>query len=66
MKTIFAILAVVFYLSAFFGCMAAKTSIHEVQGWISVLVATLFAVGAALIEAIDLLRKDLNRITPPK
>lgn len=52
MSYFFGFLAVVFYLAAFGGCVMAKTSIHEIQGLISIIVGTLFLVGAGIIDAI--------------
>lgn len=69
MKYIFGTLAAICYVMAFFGCMAAKTSIHEIQGGIVVIVGTLFAIGAGIIDSIDSLstklRIHINPQAPP-
>lgn len=63
MKIVFAILAVLFYLGGFLGCVGAKAVTHEIAGLITLVIATLFAIGAGIIEAIDKVRDQLRR--PP-
>lgn len=64
MKYVFAFLAVLFYLVAFGGCMMAKSSIHEIQAGISVIVGTLFFVAAGIIDAVQALVRELRRHPP--
>ena len=61
MKYVFAVLAALFYLFALGSCTVAKSSIHEIQGYLIAILGTLFFVGAGIIEAVDRTRAALAR-----
>jgi len=65
MKIFFGFMAVLLYAGGFFGCTMAKTSIHEIQAGIVFIIATLFAVGAAILEGLHDLRPQPSEPRQP-
>lgn len=61
MKTFFTVVGLFLYVSALFGCLGAKTSIHEIQSSITAVIGTIFLVGAALMESIQKFRAWLDQ-----
>lgn len=64
MKYICSILAAVFYLGAFGGCLVAKTSVGEIGATLLMIAGTLFFAVAVVVERLDDILKELRRTRP--
>ena len=66
MRYVCSILAALFYLAGFGGCMMAKSAIGEIQGTLMIVIGTLFFIGSGIIEGLDNLIKELRKPHPPQ
>lgn len=57
MRTIFVVLSVICLLLGLGSCATAKTVIHEISAYVWMLMATVFFVGAAVLEELQRIRK---------
>jgi len=59
MKVLFIVLAVLVGLMGFGIFSMAQSAIHEIEAFVLFLVASVFMVGAGVVEAVTVLQKKL-------
>ena len=61
MRFVFAILAVLIFLGGCSILAAAKSAIHEIEAFMLFLIAAVFLVGGAIMDALVVIRKELKQ-----
>jgi hypothetical protein len=59
MRILLFILAILAFLAGASIFAAAKSAIHEIEGFMLFLISAVFISGAGVVEAVNLLRKDM-------
>lgn len=62
MRILLFLFAVLAFLAGVGILMAAKSAIHEIEAFILFLNGAVFLSGAALVEAVHLLRRDVAKL----
>ena len=60
MRVLLFVLCVLSFLAGAIIFASAKSSIHEIEGFVLFLIGAVFLVGASTVEAINLLRKSVE------
>lgn len=59
MRILLFILAILAFLAGASILATAKSAIHEIEAFVLFLIAAVFISGAGVVEAVNLLRKDM-------
>lgn len=62
MRILLFLLAILTFLAGCGILAGAKSAIHEIEGFILFLMSAVFISGAGIVEAINLLRKEMKKV----